>query len=328
MQLVDTRTPEVKALATKIKSAMSSLVVAHSSVQQARNTLHSLLQNDANDARGMLFSAPSGMGKTNFSLAIVRNMNQGVTHDLEADNRPVLLIESPNSSVRGGMAHLLLKALGDLSPNKGNLEEKLDRIDNYIKRQKVQLIIIDEIHNYLPTRATSTPTQAVSFLKDLMNRTKVPVLFMGTHEAEKLISFYDEMASRIRPRVVRFDNFSISTPERLYEFAQVIEEYAKLLNQAGTSLSFFKLVDGVKVIAQENLVKRIYAATNGNLRDIRNLFYAMVNAVLDGEKPTLEGFANIWLPAMNEQLGFNPFIQANDVKVAKHILNISKVKGH
>jgi len=151
---------------------------------------------------------------------------------------------------------------------------------------------------------------------------------MGTHEAEKLISFYDEMASRIRPRVVRFDNFSISTPERLYEFAQVIEEYAKLLNQAGTSLSFFKLVDGVKVIAQENLVKRIYAATNGNLRDIRNLFYAMVNAVLDGEKPTLEGFANIWLPAMNEQLGFNPFIQANDVKVAKHILNISKVKGH
>lgn len=327
MQLVDTRTPKVKALATKIKSDMSSLVVAHSSVQQARNTLHSLLQNDGNDAVGMLISAPAGMGKTNFSQAIVRNMNQGVTHNLEADKRPVLLIESPNSSVRGGMAHLLLKALGDLSP-KGNLEEKLDRIDNYIKRQEVQLIIIDEIHNYLPTRATSTPTQAVSFLKDLMNRTKVPVLFMGTHEAEKLISFYEEMASRIRPRVVRFDNFSISTPERLYEFAHVLEAYAKLLNQAGTSLSFFKLVDGVQVLAQENLVKRIYAATNGNLRDIRNLFYAMVNAVLDGEKPTLEGFANIWLPAMNEQLGFNPFIQANDKKVAKHILNISKVKGH
>ncbi|MBU1309440.1 MAG: TniB family NTP-binding protein, partial [Gammaproteobacteria bacterium] len=192
----------------------------------------------------------------------------------------------------------------------------------------VQLIIIDEIHNYLPTRATSTPTQAVSFLKNLMNRTKVPVLFMGTHEAERLISFYDEMASRIRPRVVRFNNFSISTPERLYEFAQVLEAFAELLSQAGESFSFFKLEDGVQVLAQENLLKRIFVATDGNLRNVRDLFYKMVDAVQQGQKPTLEGFANIWQPAMNERLGFNPFIQANDKKVAKHILNINNVKGH
>ena len=145
MQLVDSRTPEVKALAKYIKSAMHSLVDTKINLQDAGNTLGSVSRSAGGDALDILISAPAGMGKTNFSQAIVRDMKHDVTHP-EADKRPVLFIKSPSSSVRGGMIHLLLEALEDHSPNKGNLEEKLDRINHYIKRQNAAGLKEDAPH--------------------------------------------------------------------------------------------------------------------------------------------------------------------------------------
>lgn len=323
MKLLDTRSPEIKAKSKSIKKRMWSLVVAHSKVLEARDMLRDLLRCDSEETEAMLISAPTGSGKTNFGKAVFRNLSEGIEHEAEADKRPVIIIKSPNSSNKGAMAYLLLKALGDVSPTKGSVDERLERIVNYLKLQEVKLIIIDETHNYLPTKPTTHATQAIHFLKNLLNEGSTPILFMGTKHAENLINFYGEIRSRICTRVIKFNNLSISTQHEQIEFAKVLEAYAKLLNETGTKITFFKDENGRKVLKSQRLIQCFWLATGGNLRKIRNLFYRMVDAVLEEGASSLKDLAQVWRGQMNPTINYNPLESKNAKKVEKTL----KVRG-
>lgn len=319
MKLRDTRTPEIIALAGDIKFEMSKLVIAHSKVVEANHELSCLLRNSQIDAVGMLLTGPAGMGKTNYSQAIVRYMTSNVTHTIEADKRPVILIESPDSSARGGMASQLLIALGDNNPYAGNLTLKIEKIANYLIQQDVKLIIIDEIHGFLPKKPTTLPSQALTFLKRLMNCTKVPFLFMGTELAKPLVSNDAELASRILYRVA-FECIPFGqTISDKKEFTQILDAYAQLLSKAGKNLIFIKKEKDKKKLNMIPLINRIYLATQGNLRNVRNLFQGLVDIVLEGDSPDLASFSRAWRPAMNITVKFNPFDEGEYTNVKKKL---------
>jgi predicted AAA+ superfamily ATPase len=227
MQLLDNRSISVQAKSQELKSKMSSLTVAHPHVVYAEQKLAELLRKSYLDSAGLLITGPTGMGKTTFANAAVRCLSAGVLHTPTSDKRPVIFVNAPQLSSRGGLATELLIALGDKSPTKGKIGEKILRIANYCRRQEVKLIIIDEIHDYLPKNVDgSTPT--VTFLKQLMNATKVPFLFMGTEKAKRLISNHPELAGRVEERV-EFPTFKYGpTKFSKYTFAQIVNAYARI----------------------------------------------------------------------------------------------------
>jgi hypothetical protein len=326
MQLLDNRPISVREKSLELKSKMSLLTVAHPHVVCAEQKLAKLLRKSPLDAEGLLITAPSGMGKTNFAKAVFRCLSAGVVNTPNADKRPVIFVDAPQLSSRGGLATELLIALDDKSPTKGVVNEKVHRIANYCRRQEVKLIIIDEIHDFLPKTADgNTPT--VEFLKKLLNAAKVPFLFMGTEKAKRLISNHPELAGRFEERV-EFPTFEYGpTKFSKHTFAQIVNTYARVLNEAGTELVFFSKKQNKPVLENEDLLKRIYLGTNGNLRSLRNLFQHLVDVVLDGREANLVEFACAWTPAMNNKLKFNPFEKQNLAKVSKLINSMSNKKA-
>jgi len=318
MKLRDNRSVSVIAKSQKIKTKMSKLTVAHPHVLYAEQKLAELLRKCHVDSQGMLLSADTGMGKTTFAQAVVKYLSKGVKNTPTADKRSVIFIDSPHLLSRSGLAIAILTELGDKSPTKGTNGEKVLRIANYCKRQGVQLIIIDEIHDFFPQKVDrDTPT--VTFLKKLMNATKVAYLFMGTKKAKTLISNHLEVASRVEERI-EFPAFRYGpTLSSKHEFALIVNAYARTLNEAGSKLVFICKEGDKAILKEEQLLQSIFLATNGNLRSLRNLFQRLVDRVLDGHEPTKAEFADAWSPAMNAKLKFNPFGQNNSRKVSNLI---------
>lgn len=324
MKLRDTRPDSVIAKSQQLKTKMSTLTVAHPHVVFAEQKLAELLRKCHLDSQGILLSANPGMGKTNFAKAVVKCLSEGVENTPTADRRPVIFIDSTHLLSRSGLATDLLNALGDKSPKKGDLGEQIKRIANYCERQEVKLIIIDEIHDFLPKKVDgNTPT--VNFLKQLMNATKVPFLFMGTEKAKTLISNHPEVAKRVEYRV-EFPAFKYGpTLRSKHTFAQIVTAYARILNEAGAELCFLSKSKKRSILQNEHLLEPIYLATNGNLRSLRNLFQCLVDRVLDGHEPSMAEFAKAWSPAMNAKLKFNPFEKSSSRKVSNLIHKFSKL---
>jgi hypothetical protein len=318
MKLRDTRSDSVIAKSQQLKTKMSTLTVAHPHVVFAEKKLAELLRKCHLDSQGMLLSANPGMGKTNFAKIVVKCLSEGVENTPTADKRPVIFIDSPHLLSRSGLATDLLIALGDKSPKKGELGEQIMRIANYCERQEVKLIIIDEIHDFLPKKVDgNTPT--VTFLKKLMNATKVPFLFMGTEKAKTLISNHPEVSKRVEERV-EFPTFKYGPDASSKNaFAKIVNAYARILNEAGSELAFIAKSKEKYVLQNEPLLARIFFATNGNLRSLRNLFQKLVDRVLDGHEPTMAEFSGAWSPTMNAKLKFNPFEESSSRKVSNLI---------
>lgn len=310
MKLLSQRNKEIQSRAEEIKNKMSMLVTVYPKFKKAIDALQDLLAKGKNDAGALLLIGPAGMGKTSFSYAVKRTMLSEIEFLEDADVNPVILVESPHSSSKNGLASEVLQQLNDKSHLAGTVSQKIHRIVNYVHLQGVKLIIIDEIHNFLPKNIDTATPKALVFIKELMNKTKVPFLFMGTERAKALIYNDKELSSRLFD-TVEFENFSLdkdidSTSRRI--FIKILNAYAKLLSEAGSTLLFIENDGPDKAFKNNNLIDLIHLATAGNLRQIRNLFQRLVDIALDGTPINKAAFAMAWRNTMNKELRDNPFI--------------------
>jgi DNA replication protein DnaC len=260
---------------------------------------------------GMVIKGDAGTGKTHFAKKLKEELTaRSVTID-DHDTMPVLMISAPQQSQVSNMVQKLLHELGDIKPSQGKHNDKINRLLRMLKELKVELIIVDEIHDYLPKKGLSKDSPALSFLKWLMDEALIPILFMGTEQANLLTSMNEELGSRLR-YLYTFSKLPYGTDDlSKKDFAEVASAFAENLPRPLKSLNFVTFTQDGATFNNTNLLDRLYIATNGLPRGLRDIFLE-INLEMEDEptfSPSLDALATIFegLESMNNYIDFNPF---------------------
>jgi hypothetical protein len=145
---------------------------------------------------GLLVVGPSGSGKTTIVREFV-SRHPNSSH-ADVDIKPVLYVETPPTAGEARILGAILRAL-DYSRDwdRGNCDMKLKRVLNTFTACRVELIILDEIHNMF-IKGRKRPWESLSVIKTLSNQLGLPVVLVGIISARNLISQDPQLNSRFQ----------------------------------------------------------------------------------------------------------------------------------
>lgn len=207
----------------------------------------------------------SGMGKSSLLTNYLKQHPPKV-HDVYTEV-PVLYAEVPPNCTIKKLATILLRAINSPFPITGDEEDRTHQLVTLIRECKVRLIIIDEV-NHLVRGGQKTRYLVGDWIKQLITKTRVPVVLAGTPIVRDLMRTNEQMTSRFA-ETISIHPFSVGENSN---------------NPIGFALSVFKSVlkdyPCIDLLALEH--ESMFAfATGGRLRSMCHLF---VRAVEIGAK--------------------------------------------
>ncbi|MGF1711465.1 TniB family NTP-binding protein [Vibrio kagoshimensis] len=212
----------------------------------------------------MVFGA-SGVGKT---TVIKKYLSQN-KRDSEArgDVVPVLHIELPDNAKPVDAARELLLEMGDpLALYETDLARLTKRLTDLIPVIGVKLIIIDEFQHLVEEKSNRVLTQVGNWLKMILNRTKCPIVLFGMPYSKVVLKANSQLHGR----------FSIQFELRPFSYQDGEGVFKTFLEHLDKALPFEKEVG----LAEQDLQKKLYAFSQGNMRSLRNLIYhASIEAI-------------------------------------------------
>ncbi|MDC3414770.1 TniB family NTP-binding protein [Terrihalobacillus insolitus] len=182
--------------------------------------------------RHLFVTGPSNVGKTRMAENY-RDKHKAYTIDeddgTEVDLKPVILMETPHPFTFLEFYHELISALG--APRLSGVPRVNDlknRAYHLIERQKVKMIIIDEINNIMTSGFNNY--SAMDAIKHLANKTNVTLVLMGTPESKELRTLDEQYKSRYRLRSI--SRFS-KCDDEFCDYLMKIEEQLEYPNKIG-----------------------------------------------------------------------------------------------
>lgn len=214
-------------------------------------------------ARARLLIAVPGVGKTR----LVKYYQALAMEACASDScTPVIYVELDAGASIGDIYKSILEAIGDPRPSGRSLGDLRDRIANYVERLGIELFIIDEAQTSLPS-STGAQLQKISdAYRRLMDRTKVPVLLVGTPDILRLLTATSNNLKKQDQFSQRSDHY-IQLVAPMYgepAWKTIMLGYHQMLGKAG--------VECVS-LTNEDMLKRFYVATKGYRR--------LITAILD-----------------------------------------------
>ncbi len=196
-------------------------------------------------------------------------------HD-ESTQLPIVMVEMPPEANQDSIYMTILRSLYvPFQPN-AKKEEKANQVFGVMRRLKVKMLIIDELHNLLDTNRLRQ-NQVINTIKYLSNTLKIPIVAVGTLEAKNVFSSDDQLANRFKP--VEIPKWKIDL------------EYRKLL------ASFEKLMALKKPsnLDSKELAIEIMSMSEGWIGEISDILkLASIEAIKSGtERITLDLLRNL-----------------------------------
>ncbi|TOE84576.1 hypothetical protein CGJ34_08475 [Vibrio parahaemolyticus] len=172
----------------------------------------------------------------------------------------------------------------------------------------VKLIIIDEFQHLVEEKSNRVLTQVGNWLKMILNRTKCPIVLFGMPYSKVVLKENSQLHGR----------FSIQFELRPFSYQGGEGIFKAFLSHLDRALPFDKEIG----LANEDLQKKLYAFSQGNMRSLRNLIYhASVEAIDNNHDTiTLEDFVFASELTSGDKLSTwtNPF--GEDVKITDQML--------
>lgn len=334
----ESQTPRL-ILENEIALNISKLTLWNPQCKKAHDLVKRLMKSYQIKPAGMLIHGDPGTGKTHFAKKLKGMAFENITQDVLDDHkkRPVIIVTAPKQSTIPKMVNILLEELGDPNPSVGSLTEKEYRLYHALKNLCVQLIIVDEIHDFLPSTSKGTKSSALAWLKGLMDNTLIPILLLGTDKALLIQDIYKELASRIR-YTTAFVKFSVEDDQMSkFLFCELVQSLVEQFGSKANILKSFNFIqtdsNGCCTFSNESLLLRLYVATDGIPRGIRDFFLELNIEIHteDNFKANLPNLAQIYSMldpiSINEKIDFNPF--SVDMKVIYKYLkmNVKNAEG-
>ena len=234
--------------------------------------------------RTLVLLGNSGCGKTKLITEILSRYPRLILHS-EYDGRacleyqiPWLKVEIPPSADIKNLCISICRAIDDLFPDaeptyqyatKTAAKRQIDYVNKLLLRHKVGILVIDEIQNIQHLTASATNAM-LDFLLQLQNTIATPMVWAGTHEAEKMLSGTLKYARRasscvyIKPfeNDIQWANFTkslirISVTDTEYSDELADSLYEKSHGMPATAIALFEaaqtraILKGLKIITPD-----------------------------------------------------------------------------
>lgn len=257
----------------------------------------------------MIVVGDTGAGKTTLIDKYLAKNPRSETND--GSIIPILSTSLPPNATPITASEQLLSDLGDpLAFSRGNDPVKIAKeISDLMKLCGVELIIIDEFQHMIDRKNKQILHSAADWLKMLIVRSKIPVVLFGMPYSVLILEANNQLAGRFELQHT-LEPFRLNNKENRIMY----KTFLAMLDEA---LPFHESSD----LAAPDMMKRIYAFSQGNLRRIRKLINRSSRLALrdNSNKILLEHFAKaapkVSRTACEKQ---NPFV------VNVHKLNIKQ----
>lgn len=302
---------------------ISSLALWNYQFRALDEKIDRLMRFRGTKAAAMCLVGDAGAGKTHYANKKQEQLSRYIVDYGSYITMPVLIVRAPKTSTPKTLIERMLHELGDIKPSYGTPDQKEKRLLSMLEQLEVRLIVIDEIHDFLPKTQKGSPSTGLAWLKGFMDETLIPILFMGTKRAELLHTIDNELASRIC-----YSAQLTSLPYGVddyhkFEFAEIASAYAEHLSRPVKQLEFVKFENEQPIFKNTNLLDRLFVATNGIPRGLRDIFLEIDVEMEDDItfKPNLKSLSKIYsrLTSLECFIDFNPFVDANLPKVQAYI---------
>jgi Cdc6-like AAA superfamily ATPase len=125
----------------------------------------------------ILITGVRGAGKTTLINSYAADFPRKITP--EGTIVPVLKARVPAPASTKNLATELLKSLGDPNPANGSVHAQTLRLRSLLKDCEVELIMLDEFHQFIDRDSYSILYGTADWLKNLIDYTKIPVALWG-----------------------------------------------------------------------------------------------------------------------------------------------------
>lgn len=197
----------------------------------------------------ILLVGDSNNGKTALLRRYVKSRESFIEEATGELVLPVLMLQAPPEPDEKRFYNAILESLFAPYRNSEKIEFRQQRVIHLMKKLKVKLLIIDEIHHIL-AGTMAKQRSFLNVLKYLSNELQISVVCSGTKEAFNAIQTDPQLANRFEPKILsrwRFD-----------------EEYLRLL-------ASFELVLPLKEpshLTETSIAKKILSKSEGLIGEI------------------------------------------------------------
>lgn len=167
----------------------------------------------------------------------------------EATSTPVLYLMAPSEPSESRLYSQILRSMHAPYKEGDSIEKKLSLVEYYLKFLNVEVLIIDEIHNFL-SGSTVRQKQVLNAIKNLSNQLQIPILLAGTKDALRAFGSDRQLINRFRPTYIKKWKFD--------------QEYINFLATLLTTIPLKKESD----ILQAKIRRRILEFSDGCIGDI------------------------------------------------------------
>ncbi len=296
---------------------ISSLALWNQQYREVDELVNRLMRFNGIKPMGGSLIGETGTGKSHYADKKREKLSCSSIDYGDYKTVPVLIVTAPKHSKPKPIILDMLHELGDL-PSRGTVRELMTRLIWLLKKLEVKLIVIDEVHDFLPKSGRGGPSEVLSWIKGFMDETRIPFLFMGTERARLLHEIDKELASRI-PYSASLSSISYGNEEfRKFDFAEMATAYGEHLPRKTNKLQFVRFENEEPVFSNLPLLDSLFVATKGVPRALRD-FFLEINVEMEDDEtfnPNLSSLSEIYfrLQSLNKNIDFNPFTNRNAVQ--------------
>lgn len=246
---------------------------------------------------GLLILGHSGAGKStlieHYELLYPR------VHAPEGTRIPVLRVSVPSSPTTKSLAEAILVALKDPKAHRGTASEKTERIEAWLERCGVELILLDEFQHLFYTPSLIGYRDVTDWLKRLISNTNVAMVACGLPEAALVVESNEQLARRFSARI-QLSSFVLDDEDDFREFRGLLRSLQALL-PLPLEIPLY----------ESNLARRMHVASYGLVDYLGKVLEGAVSAAVAARLSQIDlpalaaGFRNRVWSAVPERL--NPF---------------------
>lgn len=268
--------------------------------------------------KGLLVKGKTGTGKSFLAEQIIKS-RQNVDTDY-LSTHPVLYIElSEAHKTVGAVVSTLLSDLGAPTPFKGTIAKRMLELNTLMQNMNVELVIIDEIHDWIPKSGVTPKSEIYLFFKSCLNKWKIPFLFLGTEEAEEIF-VEKQLKDRCLPDQ-ELPVFTCDGDKNTTNFAMLLYSLLEKFPRKTKGMNFIKKTEKVKgkptfslIKANRSLLLRICLATQGQMRLLSDMLTDCIYQTKEGEVVNIKVLKKAFDNVIKDTPHNNPFNELTNIK--------------
>ncbi len=312
--------PEIQAQAI----AFSNEVCKHPKYRKAFDAVEQLERYRGVKPKGLLVKGKTGTGKSFLAEQIIKS-RPAVDED-NITTHPILYLNiAEGTKTVGGVVSMLLHELGDPRPFNGQIPQRMKTLNELMLNLKVELVILDEIQDWIPKSGVTPKSEIYLFFKGCLNSWKVPFLFLGTEESEKVFA-EKELKDRCLPTQI-LPQFSCLNRNATTNFGALLHTMLTKLPRKTTGMNFVKKVikknDNpeipdkmafVLVNPNKGLLLRLCLASKGHMRVLSDLLTGCIYQAKEDEKVDIDTLRRSFDAEVKDRPYGNPFDELMNVR--------------